>query len=138
MILVDTSVWVDLLRGGDRPATRELARRLDQPDDLACTEPVAMELLAGARGLELERVERLVTGLVSLAVAPPLDYRAAAAIYRTVRSSGHTLRSLQDCLIAAIAIRHDVMLLDTDRDYERIAAVTTLRRWTPAAQQRLG
>ncbi|NLJ53924.1 MAG: PIN domain nuclease [Intrasporangiaceae bacterium] len=121
MILVDTSVWVDLLRGGGKPATRELERRMSRPADLACTEPVAMELLAGGRGPELDRVERLGTGLVSLTVEPFVDYRAAAGIYRLVRGSGHTVHSLQDCLIAAIAIRHGVTLLDHDRDYERIS-----------------
>lgn len=133
MILIDTSVWVDLLRGGHRPATRELERRLDEPAELACAEPIAMELLAGARGPELVRVERLVDGLVMLPVEPILDYREAARIYRLVRSDGHTVRSLQDCLIAAICIRHEVTLLDTDRDFERIAAVTPLRRWAPPA-----
>lgn len=132
MILVDTSVWVDLLRDGHRPSTLELERCFAESQELACCEVIAMELLAGARGRELARVERLVNGLSALAVEPAEDYRRAAAIYRAVRASGHTVRAINDCLIAAIAIRADALLLDADRDFDRIAAVTPLRRWSPA------
>jgi predicted nucleic acid-binding protein len=51
----------------------------------------------------------------------------AATLLRSARSTGRTPRSLLDCLIAAVAIRHDLPLLAADRDFEAIAAVSSLR-----------
>lgn len=125
MILVDTSVWVDYLRGLPSAATIELRRILATLTDQVCLcEPIAMELLAGASPAQLPAVARLVDGLRSLPVDPFHDYRAAAAIYRRVRATGHTVRALNDCLIAAIAHRHQVLLLHKDVDFERISKVT--------------
>jgi len=45
-----------------------------------------------------------------------------------VHRSGHTVRSLTDCLIAAIALRHDTAVWHCDEDYVRIADVTDLRQ----------
>ena len=129
MILVDTSVWVDLLRGTPTPTAVSLRTLLaSDPTSVVCCEPIAMELLAGATARSLPSVERLVTGLESLPVDPATDFRSASAIFRAVRASGHTVRSLVDCLIASVAIRHGAALLHNDVDYDRIAAVTPLRR----------
>jgi predicted nucleic acid-binding protein len=57
-----------------------------------------------------------------------LDFRAAAEIHRAVRRTGRTIRSSVDCLIAAIALRHDVELLHKDVDFEVIAEVTELKQ----------
>jgi predicted nucleic acid-binding protein len=126
-VLVDTSVWVDYLRGEDTRATRGLRDVLRRPDSVCMTEPVAMELLAGATDeMMLGRLEKLTTGLPSLGVDQALDFRAAAAIYRGCRQAGRTVRNLSNCLIAAVAIRHGVAVLHKDADYESIAAVSPL------------
>ncbi len=127
--LVDTSVWVDYLRAAGTPAHVNLRNRLteDEPD-VATTEPISMELLAGPtseRGAAA--ITRLVDGLPLLAVEPTLDYRSAAAIYRATRRGGRTVRSLSDCLIAAVAIRTEVTLVSKDTDFDSIADVTSLR-----------
>lgn len=90
-------------------------------------EPVAMELLAGASAAQLPRVERLANGLPSLRIEQGLDFRSAAVIYRGVRSNGHTVRALSDCLIAAVAGRTGATLLHKDVDFERIGSVTGQR-----------
>ena len=77
--------------------------------------------------LAVRRVERILNSTANLVLDTNLDFAAAAAIFRAVRRSGHTVRSKVDCLIAAIAIRHDVPLLHRDADFERIAAVTGMR-----------
>jgi predicted nucleic acid-binding protein len=56
-----------------------------------------------------------------------LDFDGAVAVYRTCRQAGVTPRGLLDCMIAAVAIRHDVALLAWDADMVRIADVTGLR-----------
>lgn len=130
MILLDTSVWVDYLRGAETPATHDVRRRLaDSFDEIAICEPIAMELLAGA-GTDhaLDRLERLVNGLPSLAVEASTDFRDAAAIYRATRRAGSTVRSLTDCVIAAIVLRHAALLVHKDVDYETIGRVTDLQQ----------
>lgn len=99
--------------------------------ELATAEPIAMELLAGCSSAQLPRVERLINGLPTLSFDPRLRFRDAAAIYRQVRSAGHTVRALNDCVIAAVAMAHDVVLLHKDRDFERIRAVTSLKTVAP-------
>ena len=127
--LVDTSVWVDYLRGRGSVATRRLRTRLALPSpEIVTTEPIAMELLAGPTApAVVEQITRLVDGLPTVAVQPVLDYRSAAAIFRATRLHGRQVRNLSDCLIAAIAIRSDTLLIHRDADFEAIAAVTPLR-----------
>ena len=127
MTLVDTSVWIDFHRRPGDPGNEPL-RELLRRDEAVTTEPIEMELLAGPTDeIALRRIEKLLSALGRLPVEPDLDFRAAAEIYRAVRRSGRTVRSKVDCLIAAVAIRHDVILLHMDADFVAIAEVTELR-----------
>ena len=128
MILVDTSVWVDYLRGSDTVATTRLRELLaTRPSEVVTCEPVAMELLAGAGDdLAVARLERLTTGLPSVTLDPRLDFRAAATLLRQARRRGETVRSLVDCLIAAVALRHDVTVMHKDRDFDVLAPLVGL------------
>lgn len=126
MILVDTSVWIEYLRGTGTRATSYLRERVGI--EVATTEPVLLELLAGARsGHQTAVLERLLASQSWCRIEPALDYRAAVELFQVTRSAGHQPRSLQDCLIAAVALRHDVDLAHRDADYHHIAAATGLR-----------
>lgn len=128
MILVDTSAWIDYLRAADTAAARELTALIQRGAEVCTTEPVIMELLAGAdTPTRADALERLTNGLPVLGVDPRLDFRQASAIYLAVRRQGRTVRSLVDCLIAAVALRHDVALLHKDADYDAIASCLPLR-----------
>ena len=128
MILVDTSAWVEFLRDTDAAVVARLAALIEAGEELVITEPIVMELLAGATTQALERsVGSLVDGLVVLPVDARLDYRAAAQLYVASRRNGHPIRNLVDCLIAVVAIRRDVPVLHRDRDFEFIAAISPLR-----------
>ena len=86
-----------------------------------------MEVLSGAVDDNTHiRLEQLVNGLALLRVDDALDFRTAAAIYRSARRAGHTIRSINDCLIAAISIRHGARIVHRNHDFEVIAAVTNL------------
>ena len=54
-------------------------------------------------------------------------FEYAAMIYRIGRAAAITIRSPYDCLIAAIAIRHNAEVLHADRDFDYIGKVTSLR-----------
>ncbi|MPZ96460.1 MAG: PIN domain-containing protein [Propionibacteriales bacterium] len=125
MILFDTSAWIDYLRGVDTAATQDVRRRLtESADEVVTCEPVAMELLAGApNDSVLRKLEHLVNALPSLAIDSTTDFRAAADIYRSARRAGLTVRSLNDCLIATIALRHGATLVHKDAEFDVIAGV---------------
>ena len=128
MILIDTSAWIEYLRATGSPAAVEVRRLLtDHADRVAMCEPVAIEILSGALDDEkYAMLEQLVNGLPSLTIDEAVDFRAAATIYRSARRGGRTVRSLNDCLIAALAMRHGARVIHRDADYEVIASMTSL------------
>ena len=127
-LLIDTSAWVEYFRATGSPAALEVRRLLSaDPGSVAMCEPIAMEILSGSSDdRAYEKLERLVNGLPSLTLDDAVDFRSAAAIYRGARRRGLTIRSINDCLIAAVAIRHGVELLHRGADYDTIAALTSL------------
>lgn len=128
MILVDTSAWVEYLRGTGSRVHRKVRELLETEQPLASTEVVVMEVLAGARDdLHLERLRRLLFRCEFLPLAGLSDYEDAAALYRQCRRAGTTLRSLTDCLIAVVAMRANAELIHADRDFETIARHAPLR-----------
>lgn len=128
MILVDTSAWVAFLRGTGRPADERLSALLSAGAPLATTDVVAMELLAGARDrADADRLRRLLAGCRHLGVQAPSDFEQAAELLRACRADGRTVRALTDCLIAVVALRHEVPLLHDDADFDAIAACSALR-----------
>jgi predicted nucleic acid-binding protein len=94
--------------------------------DLAVTEPVMMEVLAGARSDQHLRDLRGLLGRAHLIPCTSADFFEAAALHRTCRQSGETVRRLVDCLIAAVAIRADVPVLHNDSDYDVLARHSAL------------
>jgi len=90
--------------------------------ELVTTEIVVMELLAGAGDEERTGLlRRLLDRYDLIPVAGMADFEDAASIYRACRRGGDTVRSLTDCLIAAVAIRASAHVLGRDRDFEAIA-----------------
>ena len=89
--------------------------------NVATTEPVRMEILAGARTHRHLADLRSTLARAQLLRVEPGDYDTAAGIYRGCRSRGESVRKLVDCLIAAVALRHHVPVLHSDRDFAAIA-----------------
>jgi predicted nucleic acid-binding protein len=125
VILADTSAWVEFLRRTGSSTNIAVRDLLDR--DLAVTEAVVMEVLAGARD---ERHLGELQGLLGRAALIPCtsdDYLEAAALFRLCRQRGETVRKLIDCLIAAVALRADIPLLHHDGDYDVLARHTPLQ-----------
>lgn len=124
MILVDSSAWVefDLATGG--PVDLRLTALIREGGPIAVTDPVVMEVTAGAR--DDRAAARLRDLLLSFSFLPfdaAADFDAAARIYRTCRRQGITPRGMVDCLIAAVAWRHGATLLARDADLARVGSV---------------
>ena len=122
MILADTSVWVDFLRGSERG--RAFRQLLSSGEPIACTEPVAMEVLAGARSVQQMEAERqLLASRGWLPFDAVADFEGAADIYRRARMSGITPNSHVDCMIIAVAARHEAPLMTLDTRQAAIAEI---------------
>ena len=107
MILVDTSVWIEVFQA-KRPLDLEA---IVDFDDVGTCLPVIQEVLQGFRDEAAYR-----------------RARQAVDLFRSARRGGRTVRSSVDCLIAACAIRHDLEVLHRDRDYTVLAEVSALRQ----------
>jgi predicted nucleic acid-binding protein len=128
VILADTSAWVEYLRATGSPAHLRLRELVAGEGKLATTEVVTMELLAGAAIQdEVVRLRRLLLRCQLLPVEGLADYESAAELYRRCRAGGETVRSLTDCLIAVVAIRHEAALLHRDHDFDVLARHIPLR-----------
>lgn len=126
MVLVDTSVWIDVFA---RPTRVDLATYIDL-DEIVTTLPVIQEVLQGFRDEHAYRRAR--EALFSFPVAdsplPAERFEEAAQLYRLARRAGKTVRSSADCLIAATAIAHRLTVLHRDRDYTALSAISGLRQ----------
>jgi predicted nucleic acid-binding protein len=128
VILVDSSAWIEFLRATGTPAHLRLRSALQEGAELASTDVIVMEILAGARDdADRDRLRRLLYGAEFLAVDGPADYEQAAELYRACRREGETPRKLSDCLIAAVAIRSGAELLCEDADFAVLARHSPLR-----------
>jgi len=131
MILVDTSAWIEFLRDTGSTVCDTVDELLGA--DLAICDAISMEVLAGARDeAHLGQLRGLLARatLVSVTAA---DYDHAAALYRTCRRNGETVRKLIDCLIAAVAIREGASILHADADFTALARHTPLAIHTGSA-----
>lgn len=129
MILVDTSVWIDHLRGAATVGTRKLEELWSLRVPVSVTSLVVQELLQGTSSDH--DFQTLESYLETQPFLEPDDafgsYAAAAQLFLACRRAGRTIRSSNDCLIAQVAIDHDVPLLHADQDFDHIAKVAPLR-----------
>ena len=118
MILVDSSVWVDYLRGTPTP-------QADKLDALLGTVPLAVgdliltEVLQGcATDKEFNEVRRLLLNLTVVPLAGQDVAIEAARNYRRLRALGLTVRKTIDTVIATRCIVDKLELLHSDRDFD--------------------
>lgn len=124
MILADTSAWVEYDRATGSLVDQRLADLISSDGPLAVTEPVIMEVVAGARSDEREAdLRRLLLRFALVRFDATTDFDAAASIYRRCRRGGVTPRGMVDCMIASVARRHRATLLAADADLSRVAGV---------------
>lgn len=124
MILADTSAWVEFDRATGSRVDQRLTELIETGGAVCVTEPVVMEVLAGARDDRRESdLRRLLLRFELLTFETLIDFDAAARIYRRCRAAGVTPRGMVDCMIAAVASRRGAGLLAHDADMDRIARV---------------
>jgi predicted nucleic acid-binding protein len=118
MVIVDSTVWIDLLAGRSNAETDWLARELVQ-QRMGLTDLILCEVLQGIRGEsafmqvreQLLEFEVFDSGGAELGVA-------AARNYRLLRERGLTVGTTIDCLIATFCLENGHTLLHRDRDFD--------------------
>ncbi len=124
MILADTSASVEYDRATSSSVDGRLGDLIENAGPIAVTEPVIMEVLAGARDAARETdLRRLLLRFERLRFDAVPDFDAAVRIYRRGRAAGVTPRGMVDCMIAAVAWRRGAALLAHDADIGRVAGV---------------
>lgn len=118
VILADTTVWVDFFHGNDTPQVAELESCIASGEDICLCGVILTEILQGIRDdSEYARTLALFDSFPLL----PMErhtFVIAVELYRTLRKRGITIRKTIDCLIAAVAIEHDIPLLHNDGDFD--------------------
>jgi predicted nucleic acid-binding protein len=124
VILADTSAWVEFDRATGSAVDRRLSELIAAEGPVAVTEPVIMEVLAGASSDAREAdLRRLLLRFHLYHFDAAADFDAAVRIYRRCRRAGVTPRGLIDCMIASVAWRERAAILARDVDLDRIAQV---------------
>jgi len=124
VILADTSAWVEYDRSTGSPADERLTELIATDGPVAVTEPIVMEVLAGARSDKREDdLRRLLLRFGLLHFDAAADFDGAVRIYRRCRKAGVTPRGLIDCMITAVAWRCGAIVLAHDADLDRVARV---------------
>jgi len=124
MILVDTSIWIELFR---RPDNLDLESVVDLDDVVTCL-PVVQEVLQGfddQRAYGIARDAMLAFPVIESPLSEEV-YHLAVDLYRSARRAGVTVRSGVDCLIGACALRNAIPVLHRDRDFDHLARVASL------------
>jgi predicted nucleic acid-binding protein len=124
VVLVDTSVWIEVFR---RPSRLTLTSVAEIDEVVTCL-PVVQEVLQGFRDEAAFRVAH-DSMLAFPIVESPLRWEVvdeAIRLYRAARRAGYTVRSGVDCLIAACALRHGLTVAHHDRDFDAISQVSPL------------
>jgi predicted nucleic acid-binding protein len=118
MVIVDTTIWIDYLRGITNAGTQWLDREIGQ-QPMGLTDIILCEVLQGIRAdadftqvrRDLMKFEIFDSGGADRAIA-------AARNYRLLRARGHTIRKTVDCLIATFCLNEGHSLLHRDRDFD--------------------
>lgn len=127
MIIVDTTVWVDYLRGTRTSHADWLDSQLAS-ERLGLTDLILCEVLQGITNTkqfeavqeELLKLAVFETGTVAIAVEAALNYRR-------LRAAGRTVRKTIDSLIATFCLMEGYNLLHNDRDYDPFEDVLGLK-----------
>jgi hypothetical protein len=125
MILVDTSVWVQVLKDKSGKVVKAFQQKLGE-EIYGLTRFTQLELLQGAKDDgEWGLLDQYLSKQYYLE-ASESTWRDAARIYFDLRRNGITVNSPIDCCIGQIAIERNALLLHMDRDFERIAKIRPL------------
>lgn len=125
MYLVDTSVWIDYIKGVDCEHVAFLDTLLKNPLAVGLNDLIVMEILQGTKDQKtFEQFREYFSGQKIYRFSDLIESHVAAAqIFFDCRRKGVTVRSSIDCLIVQCAIEHDLILLHNDKDFKQMGGI---------------
>ena len=127
MILIDTSVWIEIFRDKTENIVKTLQNTIGAKN-YVLSRFNQLELLQGARDQkEWELLEDYLSTQYYLEASQD-TWPEAARIYFELRRKGFTINSPIDCCIAQIALEHGAFLLHRDKDFEKISLIRSLKQ----------
>lgn len=131
MVLVDTTVWVDFFGDRRQPHVAALQELIEDDADLCVCGVILAEVLQGIRSdADYRKTKDYFESLILMPMRR-VTYEKSAALYRSLRKKGITIRKPIDCMIASVAIEHALPLLHNDRDFDQIAKHSKLKIMKP-------
>jgi predicted nucleic acid-binding protein len=120
-LLVDSSVWINLLKGFTTLQSSFLEENLDEFEIATCP-TIIQEVLQGINSnQEFNQIKSYFDNITRLNDDPYNMALKAALLYKNLRKAGKTIRKPNDCLIAAYAIENVIPLLHSDKDFDFIS-----------------
>ncbi|MCL2498755.1 MAG: PIN domain-containing protein [Defluviitaleaceae bacterium] len=120
MILVDTSVLIDFIKGTQNGKVMRFHDVIKYNLSYGISEYTYLEILQGARNdKEYNHLNEYLLDMTIYFLPKAIDvYKKAAHIYSTLKRHGVTPRSTIDILIAFTAMEYGLSLLHNDRDFD--------------------
>ena len=124
MILVDTSVLIDYLKGTENPPARAFHSILEKKIPYGIHDVIYLEVLQGSKSEnDFKELKTYLKTQTFFDVRNGHEsFAEAAHMFMALRKKGVTVRSTVDCLIALVAMENDLFLLHNDEDFARIGA----------------
>lgn len=129
MILVDTSVLIDFLKGNDNNSSKKFVNVIEQNIRFGITPFTYMELLQGAKNQKEFSIleEYLSTQIFYHLKHPVKSFSEAAKLRLNCSKKGITINSTINFLIVQTAIEHNLFLLHNDKDFDKISKIIGLK-----------
>jgi predicted nucleic acid-binding protein len=129
MILVDTSVLIDFLKGFQTEGRDKFEVVLHRKIPFGITSFILQEVLQGAASeKEFLLLKKYLLSQKFYHPKDPVDsFARAARIYMDCRKQGITIRSTIDCIIVQTTIEHDLFLLHNDSDFNAMVKVVPIK-----------
>lgn len=127
MIVFDTSVWIDALKGIKNDKVKLLEEKA-LLNEIALLPIIIQEILQGIREDEkFNTIKNYMTGFTCIEANQIETAIGAANLFRHLRKNGITIRKPNDCQIAFLCIKYDFKLVHNDVDFNQIAKKTSLK-----------
>lgn len=129
MVLVDTSVMIDYLKGVESAPADRFQYLLDNNIVFGINSFIYMEVLQGVKSeKDFSTVKQYLDTQKIYGLKDEREsYAAAARLYYNCRKKGLTINSAIDCLIAQTAVENGLFLLHNDSDFDKISKIVNLK-----------
>lgn len=127
-IMLDTSVWIDALRG-KTPHIGAVTQALLADDRIVICGPVIFEIKRGLRPADQKKILPLMDALIRLSVDEAV-WDNAGELDASLRKKGITIPPM-DVIIAQICLNHKVSLFTLDKHFHSISGLKFFEPSTP-------